>query len=40
MILAMYAATREQSVSKDQMQTMLRAVMLEHTTNNVWPKGF
>jgi len=40
MILAMYAAADEQKVSKEQMQTMLRAVMKEHATHNVWPKGF
>lgn len=40
MILAMYAAVAEQKVSKAQMQTMLNAVMKEHATRNVWPKGF
>jgi hypothetical protein len=40
MILAMYAAAKEQGVSREQMQTMLNAVMKEHATHNVWPEGF
>lgn len=40
MILAMYAAAREQNVTKEEMQKLLRAVMAEHSTHGFWPKGF
>lgn len=40
MMLAMYAAANEQKVTKAEMQKLLRAVMQEHTTHNVWPEGF
>jgi len=39
-MLAMYAAADEMKVSRAQVQKLLRAVMQEHTTHNVWPKGF
>lgn len=40
MILAMYAARREQGATEEQMQLLLKAVMKEHATYGLWPKGF
>lgn len=40
MILAMYAAEREQGASKEQMRQLYAAVSREHATHNHWPKGF
>ena len=39
-MLAMYAAASEQNVPKEKMLALLQAVMREHETGCVWPKGF
>jgi hypothetical protein len=40
MMLAMYAARRDQGATEEQMQLLLKAVMKEHATHGLWPKGF
>jgi hypothetical protein len=40
MYLAINSARVDLGVSRDAVQTMLRAVLQEHATHSIWPKDF